>query len=684
MATYKTPDVYVEEISIFPPSVAEVETAIPAFIGYTEKAEKYGENLTNKPTKIKSMAEYKQYFGEGPSMTPTVKLDENNSVVSVDLGSNKFYMYDSIRLFYDNGGGKCYIISVGKFSSTTSPIIGDAASGTGLLGGLATLEKEDEPTIIVAPDATLLSGTGLYDFQKLALAQAAKLQDRVVLCDLPNTSTIDQNNHETDRDTFRSNVGINNLKYGAAYTPWLKVSYNKNIKYRNLTLQRSNASTAIKLEDLTKDEDIKSFIQNELRASILAIDGDSTIIGIKDITDQNISGDNTTLKEEYNDLIDAYEDTTISSVANVRSALKPSFAFLVEILYTMIHSVRNNITDTTEFKLKKDLDTIVKNNKVYEDTKNLIIYSNAVATTTENLFKDVETGHLDAVITAINTIYAYTGTTNELKSDTSSQDIKDELDAITDSQEKADTILAVAKDVFTHILSAVNDLLATAEAYEKTFDDSLVEKFGLYKTILSKVNEGANILPPSGAIAGVYAMVDNQRGVWKAPANVSLNMVNGPFVKIDSTDQADLNVDVNAGKSINAIRAFSGKGTLVWGARTLAGNDNEWRYVSVRRFYNMVEESVKKSTYWAVFEPNVANTWIKVKAMIENYLTQKWRDGALAGAKPDQAFFVKVGLGITMTAQDILEGRMNVEIGMAVVRPAEFIILKFSHKMQEA
>ena len=98
----------------------------------------------------------------------------------------------------------------------------------------------------------------------------------------------------------------------------------------------------------------------------------------------------------------------------------------------------------------------------------------------------------------------------------------------------------------------------------------------------------------------------------------------------------------------------------------------------------MVEESVKKSTYWAVFEPNDANTWIKVKSMIENYLTQKWREGALAGAKADDAFFVKVGLGITMTSLDILEGRMNVEIGMAVVRPAEFIILKFSHKMQES
>ena len=96
------------------------------------------------------------------------------------------------------------------------------------------------------------------------------------------------------------------------------------------------------------------------------------------------------------------------------------------------------------------------------------------------------------------------------------------------------------------------------------------------------------------------------------------------------------------------------------------------------------KESVKKATSQFVFEPNDANTWVKVRAMIENFLNLQWRAGALAGAKPDDAFFVRVGLGETMTAQDILEGKMNIEIGMAAVRPAEFIILKFSHKMQES
>ena len=205
----------------------------------------------------------------------------------------------------------------------------------------------------------------------------------------------------------------------------------------------------------------------------------------------------------------------------------------------------------------------------------------------------------------------------------------------------------------------------------------------LYYDIKLKISETYLQMPASPAMAGIYAAVDSTRGVWKAPANVSLNTVSKPNVFLERVDQDVLNVDTS-GKSINAIRFFTGNGTLVWGARTLDGNSNEWRYISVRRFFNMVEESVKKASEFFVFEPNDANTWVKVKAMIENFLVLQWRAGALMGAKADEAFFVKVGLGETMTADDVLNGKLIVEIGMAVVRPAEFIILRFSHKMIES
>jgi phage tail sheath protein FI len=184
-------------------------------------------------------------------------------------------------------------------------------------------------------------------------------------------------------------------------------------------------------------------------------------------------------------------------------------------------------------------------------------------------------------------------------------------------------------------------------------------------------------------MAGVYTMVDNSRGVWKAPANVSLNAVVSPAVNINHEEQEDLNVTTQ-GKSINAIRTFIGEGTLVWGARTLDGNSLDWRYINVRRTMIMLEESIRLATKAYVFEPNVANTWVTIKSMIRNFLTGIWKRGGLAGAVPDDAFSVFVGLGETMTAEDILEGILRVTVLVAVSRPAEFIEITFQQQMQKS
>ena len=188
-------------------------------------------------------------------------------------------------------------------------------------------------------------------------------------------------------------------------------------------------------------------------------------------------------------------------------------------------------------------------------------------------------------------------------------------------------------------------------------------------------------LAPSPSIAGIYSIVDRNKGVWKAPANFALSLIKGPATTIDNSEQETLNTDVNSGKSINAIRYFNGKGTLLWGARTLAGNDNDWRYISIRRLFNMMEDSVSKGIAAFTFEPNEETTWMKVKTMIENFLTTLWKSGALAGAKPEQAFFVHAGLGETMSAEDILENKLIVEIGMAPTQPGEFVIVTITQQM---
>lgn len=206
----------------------------------------------------------------------------------------------------------------------------------------------------------------------------------------------------------------------------------------------------------------------------------------------------------------------------------------------------------------------------------------------------------------------------------------------------------------------------------------------MYSAISAEYSKYHIVLSPSAAIAGVYTRVDNDRGYWKAPANVGILNVVKPVVSVARSEQDLLNINTESGKSVNAILNMPGYGTVVMGARTLAGNDNEWKYINVRRFFSIVEESIQKSTRWVIFEPNTAFTWTKVKAMIENYLSGKWKDGALAGVKPEQAYQVRVGLGQTMTATDILEGRLIIEVAMAVSRPAEFIILRFEHLLQQS
>ena len=197
--------------------------------------------------------------------------------------------------------------------------------------------------------------------------------------------------------------------------------------------------------------------------------------------------------------------------------------------------------------------------------------------------------------------------------------------------------------------------------------------------IADPLNSGqTRIVAPSGTIAGLMAQNDVNRGVWKAPANLALQGVQGLQYDMSETDGTLLN-----SLGVNCLRPFAGRGLLVWGARTLAGGDAagaDWKYISVRRLALFIEASVDQGTKWAVFEPNAEFLWGKLRGSVGNFLTGLWRAGALMGLKPAEAFFVKCGLGTTMTQQDIDNGRVIIEIGIATVRPAEFIILRIGQQ----
>jgi hypothetical protein len=666
MAEYKTPGVYVEEISTFPATVVRVATAVPVFIGYTELA---GPGA-NVPTKVSSLVEYEALFGGEPTTNGRsieVHLDTSNKPASVKLELT-FLLYQCLRHFYVNGGGDAYICSVGTYGSQDS-----ATRKAALLVPLSLttgqLMQVDEPTLIVVPDAFALDTPAeLGEVQVAVLAHCNKMQDRFGILDVQDTG--DENGDASD---FRTGIGTSNLKYGAAYYPQLQTSISPN--------------GAIGLT---------SFVLKDSLGATTTLDAVANLTGDTALIDQ---GDLLADRAKLDLPVTAYSDTrtwtqlladwNLKYVASVPPsptttdlAAQTLLEDLIKILGRMATLLYNFRTvgyfENDDLDLAKEGWIIGTNNAadaLKAQVRALFTFHEAFPASTITSLAAPPRASLGIMVPPGFSAASY----NYLGSFTPTI-IPNPFDAA-DVAAALNANLLGLKDIHDYMVLIYDNLDSIANAELADLGD-LFQTSKVITSAISAIRSTGYTLPPSGAMAGVYASVDAARGVWKAPANVSLAAVTS-VAKMRDTELDDLNVNTT-GKSINAIREFRGQGILVYGARTLAGNDNEWRYVPVRRLFIMVEESVKKATEPYVFEANDARTWLNVKSMIENFLTGIWRDGGLAGAVPQDAFFVKVGLGQTMTAQDILEGKMIIEIGMAAVRPAEFVILKFSHKLQES
>jgi len=357
MTTYRTPGVYVEEVPAFPPSVTEVETAIPAFIGHTGRATRVTEgDLRDQAVKIHSFAEFERYYGApaAPDIDIALAKTDAGYLASVNAPDTPYILYYAVKMYFDNGGGKCYIVSIGDYENDFDV--------EAFARGLRVVADEDEPTLLICPEADRLDGTGYKTITQAMLAQCGRLKDRFAIIDLFGGDASTRQDAAT-LSANRARLGNRNLQYGALYYPHVRSSFNHYV-----LPDGGNVS--------------------------VSIDGGAAV--------------------------------TLGALGDASG-----------------------------------------------DALNLTAY--------------------DAACKALQ---------------------------------------------HHHV-----------------------------------------VVPASGAVAGIYAATDAMRGVWKAPANASLADVVEPVVKVENAYQDELNIDVDAGKSINAIRAFAGKGTLVWGARTLAGNDNEWRYV---------------------------------------------------------------------------------------------------------
>lgn len=487
----KTPGVYIVEKDTGANAVVQVSTAVPVFIGFTEKAEINGKSFHMKPVHVASYAEFELFFGNAP--TPVFELKVSDAATKeLAIGgkpyvleqspNTSFLLNNSLKLFFDNGGADCYIISIGQYGDPETPLQIEADA---FKKAIDLLEGEEMPTMLLMPDSLLLDEEdgSYYAVQTYALMHCGNAMNKVALFDvwgggeeLPPEE--DKNKYVT---RFRENIGLEQLSYGAAYYPWLKTN----------------------------------------------------------ITPLSAIG---------------YENFNLDSLAPVLQ--EP-------------HKV------------------------ILENLKN-----------------------------------------------------------------------------------------ASTEKEKAYWDMGLKGASSEYKLLRKTVADKINVLPAAPALAGLYTRTDRSRGVWIAPANQNLNSVIAPAIKITHNEQESLNVDAISGKSINAIRAFKGRGAaIVWGARTLAGNSVEWRYINVRRLFILIEQSIKNAAFAVVFRPNVPVTWAVVRGMISNFLTGLWRQGALVGGSPEEAFTVECGLGDTMSQDDINEGIMRIRVRAAASRPAEFIVITFEQKM---
>lgn len=783
MVTMKTPGVYIKEKNAFPNSVVAVATAVPAFIGYTEKAQAGNTSLLNKPAKVGSMSQFEELFGGAP--VPTFKLGRYDpatvehhyaadspkdkpaalppSVFSVmgpagpetyaiSQSNTPYCLWAAMKAFYLNGGGTCYVTSIGGYS--------DEIDGDKMIDAIEGLKRVPETSMVVIPETTRLSRAQSAKVQGQILMLCADIEafdrKRFAVLDV-HGGYIEQSAADDPVACFRDDIGANHLKHAAAYYPWLNGSIytNRDVTFENIALESRKLFISLLKRSVSLDPKLTPEI---LKIGVAEVKGDFTISvatgGTVTLsrTDVSAEDDSAQASELRFTVVGAEGDLDDEA----KAALKTRMAGELKIDGTVGYSFTQEdidagkVTFTNAGAATGVFDVIITDNEGVQTGKKSIsvvtgakvLEKGAVQAGTAMpvpLSDDMDPG----TVTFLGADPVDQSATLEASADVKAKkaalatakaadpvkpaDVKAAEKALEDAGKaaiaavtgktltvpgvgqwttEAKTITFTPNTTFKGSEVAVqymtvkgtktngpSDLKILVDDVPKpsagpdpmveAVDKAMRAQVPLYLDVMNSMAKFMNVLPPAAAMAGLYTMVDNTRGVWKAPANVSVNAVTGPMVSINAKEQEDLNVHTT-GKSINAIRPFVGEGTLVWGARTLDGNSLDWRYLSVRRTMDFLQESIKLAAKAFVFEPNTANTWVTVRGTIENFLNQVWKDGGLAGSTPEEAYFVKIGLGETMEGLDILEGKMNVEVYVCITRPAEFIPITFTQLMQKS
>ena len=621
--TMKTPGVYIQELDAFGNSVVPVPTAVPAFIGYTEKTSYKGKSLLNKAVRVTSLKDFTDIFGSNP---PEVKYNLTAALLPERL----------VELQTEVDGTAKTLAAADAVVTEAGEDVTDEQTAAATKAkaendeAIANLDAAKTNTNIKALLDAQAAIDGLGEGEEPSDDQLKALGDAqsVFANEIKNADFVDHGYAYS-----LAQKSINFRMYSA-----MKFFYeNGGANCFVMTVGGYDYSQS-SISDTTALTDAITLLEKEQEPTMLVIP-DAVEVFDAGVTDTNLDN---YYEQRYKNAY-SLQNAMINHCGSMMSRIAildiPGGYIPPGVSVTSVQQFRTSVSPENQ-----------KFNSyaaAYYPWLNTTVYQ-----TSEISYKNIDEGSYATIQSLLENEFTDPNTGIVL------QDIQEYIDAF-------------------------NTEPAVDSGQVRKSDKVLQNVSKSYQLLLKGVMTQMNLIAPSAGMAGIYTSVDNNDGVWKAPANVGMQSTVSPAISIDHSQQEDLNMPLS-GKSVCAIRAFVGRGNLVWGARTLDGNSNDWRYVNVRRTMMFLEQSVKDAAKAYVFAPNDASTWTNVKSMISNFLTGVWKQGGLVGSKPASAFSVSVGLGSTMTGQDILEGIMRVSVKVAVSRPAEFIEITFQQQMQEA
>ena len=652
---YKTPGVYVEEKNSFGSSIISNETAIPVFIGFTEFSNQsngeplntiYDSDIVSEPVLIQSMLEYEQIFG-GADTTGDIMVQKNPNT-GVYTAKNKKnekpytpgFMHPSVSNFFANGGGSCYVISLGTYQDFDNTVKASDVTSSMFFIKKAILQAETI-TLILPTDLIRFGAANYYTWGTQFINFSKSQKKYFTVMDVIQSDPTNPVFDEDDILNYREHVNPDFPSYAGAYFPYLKslTAYAYKSDLSNVYLDGSkliikkegeNIYQGI-LEDVftatfkSKDEFPTITIAEAIESSIVITNGNAMAIAFK-ADETKVS-----MNDLWNSISAEYPDWSLEFID------KPS---VEEVVYNQLGMWKNGEPNAFPFFVIGNEAQGIENGPTETMTATIAVSGNKTVVVVN---KDTITINVPEGITPIKALTLYNPKNSVVQLAVNPSYISEEMTT-------GDTVELPLITITNATIEDVKTFLAT-----------------------NYIN-----MPTSPFMAGIYSRLDNATGVWTPPANVSPTGVTEPVVSLTNKQQENLNVDPIAGKSVNAIRGFTGKGTLVWGARTNDGNSLDWRYVNVRRLFISMETDISIALEAYVFKPNVHNTWVEIKTMIESYLFGLYNQGAFAGMTPETSYQVLIGQGVTMTEEDILNGYVRVSIQVAPVRPAEFIVLTFS------